>query len=89
MKPLITVLTIGVDDLKKSMKFHRNGLGLKTEGIVGKEFEFGAVFLSDLQYGQQLKREAAHVKTNNPVESISLFDFTPPIHVPWSGRKAC
>jgi hypothetical protein len=29
----ITVLTIGVDALKKSLKFYRDGLSLKTEGI--------------------------------------------------------
>ena len=49
MKPRITVLTIGVDDLKKSLKFYRDGLGLKTEGIVGEEFENGAVVFFDFQ----------------------------------------
>jgi catechol 2,3-dioxygenase-like lactoylglutathione lyase family enzyme len=39
MKPRITVLTIGVDDLERSLKFYRDGLGLKTDGIVGQEFE--------------------------------------------------
>lgn len=37
MKPRITVLTIGVNDLKKSLKFYRDGLGLETQGIVGKQ----------------------------------------------------
>ncbi len=36
MKARITVLTIGVGDLIKSLKFYRDGLGLKTEGIVDK-----------------------------------------------------
>jgi catechol 2,3-dioxygenase-like lactoylglutathione lyase family enzyme len=49
MKPRITVLTIGVDDLERSMKFYQDGLGLKTEGIIGKEFEYGAVAFFDLQ----------------------------------------
>jgi catechol 2,3-dioxygenase-like lactoylglutathione lyase family enzyme len=49
MKPRITVLTIGVDDLKKSLKFYRDGLGLKTQGIVGEEFEYGAVVFFDFQ----------------------------------------
>ncbi len=47
MKPRITVLTIGVNNLKKSLKFYRDDLGLKTEGIVGEEFEFGAVVFFD------------------------------------------
>jgi len=54
MKPLITVITIGVDDLEKSLAFYRDGLGLKTEGIVGKEFEYGAVAFFDLENGLKL-----------------------------------
>lgn len=54
MKPRITVLTIGVDDLERSVKFYRDGLGLPSEGIVGTEFEHGAVAFFDLQNGLQL-----------------------------------
>lgn len=43
MKPRITVLTLGVDDLERSVAFYRDGLGLPTEGIIGTEFEHGAV----------------------------------------------
>ncbi len=43
MKPRITVLTIGVDDLDRALRFYRDGLGLITEGVIGEEFEFGAV----------------------------------------------
>lgn len=47
MKPRITVITLGVDDLERSVAFYRDGLGLPTEGIIGTEFEHGAVaFLS-------------------------------------------
>ncbi len=47
MKPYITVLTLGVDDLERSLAFYRDGLGLPTEGIVGQEFEDGAaVFIA-------------------------------------------
>ena len=35
MKPRITVITIGVDDLERSVRFYRDGLGLPTDGIVG------------------------------------------------------
>ena len=54
MKPRITVITIGVDDLERSLKFYRDGLGLPTEGIIGKEFEHGAVAFFDLQSGLKL-----------------------------------
>ncbi len=54
MKPRITVITIGVDDLERALKFYRDGLGLKTEGIVGKEFEYGAVAFFDLEAGLKL-----------------------------------
>jgi catechol 2,3-dioxygenase-like lactoylglutathione lyase family enzyme len=51
MKPRITVLTIGVDDLEASLRFYRDGLGLPTQGIVGREFEHGAVAFFELQAG--------------------------------------
>lgn len=54
MKPRITVITIGVDDLERSLKFYRDGLGLKTKGIVGQEFEHGAVVFIELQDGLKL-----------------------------------
>jgi catechol 2,3-dioxygenase-like lactoylglutathione lyase family enzyme len=49
MKPRISVLTLGVDDLERTVAFYRDGLGLATEGIIGKEFEHGAVAFFDLQ----------------------------------------
>ena len=49
MKPRITLLTLGVDDLKAAVRFYRDGLGLPTDGIVGQEFEYGAVAFFDLQ----------------------------------------
>jgi catechol 2,3-dioxygenase-like lactoylglutathione lyase family enzyme len=42
MKARITVITLGVDDLERSVRFYPEGLGLKTEGIIGTDFEFGA-----------------------------------------------
>jgi catechol 2,3-dioxygenase-like lactoylglutathione lyase family enzyme len=54
MKPRITLLTIGVDDLERSLAFYREGLGLKSKGIVGREFEHGAVAFFDLQPGLRL-----------------------------------
>lgn len=54
MKPLITVITIGVNDLEASLRFYQEGLGFPTEGIVGKEFEYGAVVFIQLQPGLRL-----------------------------------
>lgn len=54
MKPRISVITIGVDDLERSLAFYRDGLGLPTQGIIGTEFEHGAVAFFDLQPGLKL-----------------------------------
>ncbi len=54
MKARITLLTLGVDDLERSLRFYRDGLGLPTRGIVGREFDHGAVAFFDLQAGLKL-----------------------------------
>src|SRR5947207_6910057 len=54
MRPRITLLTLGVDDLERAVRFYRDALGWKTEGIVGKQFEHGAVAFFDLQGGLRL-----------------------------------
>lgn len=43
MRPTIKVITLGVDDLERSLAFYRDGMGLPTDGIIGTEFEDGAV----------------------------------------------
>ena len=45
---------MGVDDLQASLHFYRDGLGFATEGIVGQEFEHGAVVFIALQAGLRL-----------------------------------
>jgi catechol 2,3-dioxygenase-like lactoylglutathione lyase family enzyme len=54
MKPRISVLTLGVDDLQSSLEFYRDGLGLHSQGIVGGEFEHGAVAFFELAGGLTL-----------------------------------
>ncbi|HJT98792.1 MAG TPA: VOC family protein [Rhodanobacteraceae bacterium] len=54
MKPRITLVTLAVDDLEKAVRFYRDGLGLATQGIVGKEFEHGAVAFFELEGGLKL-----------------------------------
>jgi catechol 2,3-dioxygenase-like lactoylglutathione lyase family enzyme len=48
VRPRIKVITLGVDDLEKSLAFYRDGLGLPTQGIIGTEFEDGAVAFFDM-----------------------------------------
>ncbi|MDN7123953.1 VOC family protein [Pseudidiomarina sp. 1APP75-32.1] len=43
MQAAISYITLGVDDLERAVAFYRDVLGLPTEGIVGAEYEQGAV----------------------------------------------
>ncbi len=54
MKPRLSVLTLGVADLERALAFYRDGLGLPTQGIVGREFDHGAVAFFDLAGGVRL-----------------------------------
>ena len=79
MKPRITLITLGVDDLERSLRFYRDGLGLKTEGIVGKQFEHGAVVFFDLQAGLKLAlwpRKSLSHDTGVPAGKPSATEFS-------------
>jgi uncharacterized protein len=79
MKPRISVLTIGVDDLEESMRFYEKGLGLQTEGITGKEFENGAVAFFALKGGLILSlypRKSLAWDANIPLEPESSTEFS-------------
>ena len=79
MKPRITLITLGVDDLERAVRFYSDGLGLETEGIVGTEFENGAVAFFDMQAGLKLAlwpRKSLSHDTGLPVRSPSSTDFT-------------
>lgn len=79
MKPIITVITLGVDDLDRSLRFYRDGLGFPTNGIIGQEFEFGAVVFIDLQPGLRLalwpRKSIAH-DTGLTLSKPSATDMT-------------
>ena len=79
MKPRITLITLGVEDLEQSLRFYRDGLGFPTEGIVGTEFEHGAVAFFDLQPGLMLalwpRDDIAH-DANLAKTAISPTEFT-------------
>ncbi|HSB69252.1 MAG TPA: VOC family protein [Candidatus Methylomirabilis sp.] len=79
MKPRITLITLGVDDLKRSLRFYRDGLGLRTEGIVGTEYEHGAVAFFDLQAGLKLAiwpRKSIAQDSGIPLGKPSSTEFT-------------
>ncbi len=79
MKPHITLLTLGVDDLERAVTFYRDGLGLATEGIVGNEYEHGAVAFFPLQSGLTLAlwaRENIAWDTGLAQSAPSPTDFT-------------
>ena len=54
MRPRISLITLAVDDLERSLAFYRDGLGLATQGIMGTEFEIGAVVFFELESGLKL-----------------------------------
>ncbi len=79
MKPRVTVITLGVEDLERSLAFYRDGMGLSTDGIIGEEFEHGAVAFFDLQSGLKLaiwrRDDIAHDSTV-PKHPRSPTEFT-------------
>jgi catechol 2,3-dioxygenase-like lactoylglutathione lyase family enzyme len=79
MKPRITVITLAVDDLERSLRFYRDGMGLNGDGIVGTEFEHGAVAFFDLESGLRLaiwpRTSLAH-DSGIPLTHRSATEFT-------------
>lgn len=79
MKPQITVITLGVDDLEASLRFYRDGLGFATEGIIGQEFEYGAVVFIQLQPGLRLAlwpRKSIARDTGLAMQAASATEMT-------------
>ena len=79
MKARLSVLTLCVDDLERSLRFYSDGLGLQTPGIVGQEFEHGAVAFFDLQPGLKLaiwpRKSLAH-DTGLPLSGPGTTEFS-------------
>ena len=79
MKPRVTLITLAVDDLERSVAFYRDGLGLPTKGIVGSEFENGAVAFFNLQSGLRLAlwpRPSLAADSTVPVQGRSSTEFS-------------
>lgn len=79
MKARVTVLTLAVADLEQAVSFYRDGLGLPTKGIVGRQFEHGAVAFFNLAGGLVLalwaQDDLAH-DSGLPKEPISSTAFS-------------
>ena len=79
MKPRVSVITLAVDDLERSLRFYRDGLGLSTPGIIGQEFEHGAVVFFELSGGLRLAiwpRESLAHDSGLPVTASSSMELS-------------
>ncbi len=79
MKPRLKVITLGVGDLEAALVFYRDGLGLPTQGIIGTEFEDGAVVFIELNDGLILAlypRASLAREANVPIGPPNAAEFT-------------
>jgi uncharacterized glyoxalase superfamily protein PhnB len=79
MKPRITLITLGVDDLERAVAFYRDGLGIATKGIVGSELENGAVAFFNLESGLKLAlwpRKSLAADSGLALQTASSTDFS-------------
>ncbi|WP_326540476.1 VOC family protein [Pseudorhodoferax sp.] len=79
MQPRITLITLAVADLERSVAFYRDGLGFPTKGIVGTEHENGAVAFFDLQQGLKLAlwpRPSLAADAGLPLDGPSATEIT-------------
>jgi uncharacterized glyoxalase superfamily protein PhnB len=79
LKPRITLLTLGVDDLERALAFYRDGLGWKTKGIIGTEIENGAVAFFNLDSGLKLAlwpRKSLAADAGLEVQAKSQVEFS-------------
>jgi catechol 2,3-dioxygenase-like lactoylglutathione lyase family enzyme len=79
VNPHITLLTLGVDDLERAVAFYRDGLGFKTKGIIGGEFENGAVAFFNLQSGLKLAlwpRKSLSADSGLSLQAPSAIEFS-------------
>jgi catechol 2,3-dioxygenase-like lactoylglutathione lyase family enzyme len=85
MRPRIHVITLGVGDLDRALSFYRDGLGLKSPGIGGTEFQgddttpAGAVAMFELEGGLILSlypRTELAKDADIPVSAPTSGDFS-------------
>lgn len=79
MNPRVMLITLGVDDLERSVAFYRDGLGFTTKGIVGAELENGAVAFFNLESGLKLAlwpRKSLAADSGMPLQPASATEFS-------------
>ena len=79
MRPYISLITLGVENLDRAVAFYRDGLGLPSSGIMGTEFEIGAVTFFELQHGLKLAvwpRTSLAADTGLPLQPGSPTSFS-------------
>lgn len=79
MRPRLSVITLAVENLDKAVEFYKDGLGLETQGIIGREFEYGAVAFFELQAGLKLAlwpRNSLSHDAGLPTNTSSAIEFT-------------
>jgi uncharacterized protein len=79
MRPHISLITLGVEDLERAVAFYQDGLGLRTDGVMGTEFENGAVAFFELQQGLKLAvwpRKSLAADTGLPLHPGSPTSFS-------------
>ena len=78
MNPKITLLTLGVENLERSVQFYK-ALGFYTSGIVGTEYENGAVAFFKLAGGLKLAlwpRKSLAADTGLPLQPPSATEVS-------------
>src|SRR5690554_8020157 len=78
MKPYVSIITLAVGNLEKSVRFYRDGLGWKTRGIVGADYEYGAAAFFELQPGLSLAlwpRESLAHEAGIEAQSPAMTEF--------------
>lgn len=54
MKPQVAVITLGVENLQRSLTFYRDGMGLLSKGIKREGYQQREVVMLDMQSGLKL-----------------------------------
>jgi len=78
MKQRINLITLGVNDLNKSMEFYQK-MGWQTNGIVGTEYENGAVVMFELGSSMMLclyERKNLAWDSNVALQPASATEFS-------------
>lgn len=78
MMPKVSIITLAVANLEKAVRFYRDGLGWKTRGIVGADYDYGAVAFFDLQPGLCLAlwpRESLAHEAGVEIQAPAMTEF--------------